>query len=137
MEKFNTFFEIFSGTWNAQICDALRPEPQDVVIIGKHGLSAFPNTDLEQQLKTYGIETLALAGFMANCCVESTMREACDKGFDVITLTDCVATTSMAGIQLMCFYVNCSFFVVVLDMTILDEMKKWYTPMFFRKKYLK
>ena len=34
---------------------------------------------------------------MANCCVESTMREACDKGFGVITLTDCVATTSMAG----------------------------------------
>ena len=85
------------GTWNAQICDALRPEPQDEVIIGKHGLSAFPNTDLEEKLKSHGIETLALAGFMANCCVESTMREACDKGFNVITLIDCVATTSMAG----------------------------------------
>ena len=66
-------------------------------VIGKHGLSAFLNTDLEQQLKAYGIETLALAGFMANCCVESTMRTACEKGFNVITLTDCVATTSMQG----------------------------------------
>ena len=76
------------------------------MIIGKHGLSAFPNTDLEQQLKIYGIETLALAGFMANCCVESTMREACDKGFNVITLTDCVATTSMAGIDIKHWYYN-------------------------------
>ena len=64
---------------------------------GKHGLSAFHGTDLEEQLKSHGIETLALAGFMANCCVESTMRTACEKGFNVITLTDCVATTSMAG----------------------------------------
>jgi len=85
------------GTWNAQICDPLTPQPQDVVVVGKHGPSAFPNTDLEQNLKKFGIETVALAGFMANCCVESTMREACDKGFGVITLTDCVATTSMAG----------------------------------------
>ena len=66
-------------------------------VIGKHGLSAFLNTDLELQLKAHGIETLALAGFMANCCVESTMRTACEKGFNVITLTDCVATTSMQG----------------------------------------
>ena len=64
---------------------------------GKHGLSAFLETDLEEQLKAHGIETLALAGFMANCCVESTMRTACEKGFNVITLTDCVATTSMEG----------------------------------------
>ena len=34
---------------------------------------------------------------MANCCVESTMREAFEKGFNVVTLTDCVATTSVAG----------------------------------------
>jgi nicotinamidase-related amidase len=34
---------------------------------------------------------------MANCCVESTMRDACEKGYNVVTLTDCVATTSHAG----------------------------------------
>ena len=47
--------------------------------------------------KAHNIETIALGGFMANCCVESTMREAFEKGFNVVTLTDCVATTSMAG----------------------------------------
>ena len=85
------------GTWNAQICEAMAPQPGDVEVVGKRGLSAFPNTNLEEQLKQHGVETIALAGFMANCCVESTMRDACEKGFNVVTLTDCVATTSAAG----------------------------------------
>ena len=87
------------GTWNAQICEAMQPVDGDVVVVGKRGLSAFPDTDLEAQLKAHGIETIALGGFMANCCVESTMREACEKGFNVITLTDCVATTTLRGYQ--------------------------------------
>lgn len=85
------------GTWNAAICDTMKPESGDVVVKGKKGLSAFPGTDLEAQLLEKGIETVALGGFMANCCVESTMREAYDKGFNVITLTDCVSTTSEEG----------------------------------------
>ena len=35
---------------------------------------------------------------MANCCVESTVRAACDLGFNVVTVIDCVATTSQANI---------------------------------------
>jgi nicotinamidase-related amidase len=86
------------GSWGAQICPAMGPVlPGDIVVTGKRGLSAFPGTDLEAQLKQHGIDTIALAGFMANCCVESTMREACEKGYNVVTLTDCVATTSFTG----------------------------------------
>ena len=43
------------------------------------------------------IETVCLAGFLTNCCVESTMRSAYEKGFNVVTLTDCTAATSAAG----------------------------------------
>merc|ERR1712193_1362 len=85
------------GTWNAEFCAAMKPEEQDVVVVGKKGLDAFPGTDLEAQLKAHGIETLVLAGFLSNCCVESTMRTAFEKGFNVVTLTDCTATTSMEG----------------------------------------
>jgi nicotinamidase-related amidase len=38
-----------------------------------------------------------LVGFLTNCCVESTMRTACEKGFNVVTVTDCCATTSLDG----------------------------------------
>merc|ERR1712139_284576 len=71
-----------------------KPESSDVVVFGKKGLDAFPETDLEAQLIANGIETIVLAGFLTNCCVESTMRTACEKGFNVMTLTDCTATTS-------------------------------------------
>ena len=47
----------------------MAPADSDVVVVGKRSLSAFPNTTLEQQLKAHGIESIALAGFMANCCV--------------------------------------------------------------------
>jgi nicotinamidase-related amidase len=90
--------ELFtSGTWNAEICDAMKPEDGDIVVSGKKGLDAFPGTDLEAQLKAHSIETILLAGFLTNCCVESTMRTACEKGFNVVTLTDCTATTSFEG----------------------------------------
>ncbi len=59
------------------------------MVKGKKGLDAFPGSDLEDQLKANGIETVAIGGFLTNCCVESTMRTAYEKGFNVITLTDC------------------------------------------------
>merc|ERR1712087_873653 len=88
-----------AGTWNVEICDKMKPHAKDVVISGKKGLDAFPGTNLEIKLKEHGIETIALAGFLSNCCVESTMRTACEMGFNVITLTDCTATTSAEGHQ--------------------------------------
>lgn len=85
------------GTWNADFCELMYPKEGDVVVQGKKGLDAFPGTDLEATLTSQGIETVALAGFLTNCCVESTMRTAYEKGFNVITLTDCCATTSAEG----------------------------------------
>jgi len=84
-------------TWNVEFCAEMAPKEGDVVVQGKKGLDAFPNTTLEAQLKAHGIETVVLCGFLTNCCVESTMRTACEKGYNVITVTDCCATTSAAG----------------------------------------
>jgi nicotinamidase-related amidase len=38
---------------------------------------------------------VALAGFLTNCCVESTMRSAYERGYEVLTLTDCLGATSI------------------------------------------
>merc|ERR1711988_1525182 len=83
--------------WNSAFCDAMQPADGDVVVKGKKGLDAFPDTDLEAQLVHHQIETVVLGGFLTNCCVESTMRTAYEKGFNVITLTDAMATTSTEG----------------------------------------
>lgn len=83
------------GTWGAAIVDQLTPAEDDIVIEGKRGLDCFASTNLDFILRSKGIETLAIGGFLTNCCVESTMRSAYEHGFDVVTLSDCVAATSV------------------------------------------
>jgi ureidoacrylate peracid hydrolase len=82
------------GTWGAEIVQDLTPAEQDIVVEGKRGLDAFASTNLDFILRSRGITTIALGGFLTNCCVESTMRTGYEKGFDVITLKDCTATLS-------------------------------------------
>lgn len=82
------------GTWGAKIVDELTPADGDIVIEGKRGLDTFASTNLDFILRSKGIDTLILCGFLTNCCVESTMRTGYEHGFRVITLTDCVAATS-------------------------------------------
>ena len=82
------------GSWGAAIVDALAPAEGDIVVEGKRGLDAFASTNLGFILRSKGIKTVVLGGFLTNCCVESTMRTAYEHGFEVITLTDCLAATS-------------------------------------------
>jgi ureidoacrylate peracid hydrolase len=82
------------GTWGAAIVDELAPAEGDIVIEGKRGLDTFASTNLDFILRSKGITTIALGGFLTNCCVESTMRTGYENGYQVITLSDCVAATS-------------------------------------------
>ena len=82
------------GEWGAEIVDSLAPQQGDVVVEGKRGLDTFATTNLDFILRARGIDTIALGGFLTNCCVESTMRTGYEKGYKVITLSDCVAATS-------------------------------------------
>lgn len=82
------------GTWGAEIVDVLKPQPEDIVVEGKRGLCGFASTNLDFILRSRGITTIALGGFLTNCCVESTMRTGYEKGYNVVTLKDCTATLS-------------------------------------------
>ena len=82
------------GSWGAAIVDVLKPQPGDIIIEGKRGLCGFASTNLDFILRSRGIETMALGGFLTNCCVESTMRTGYEKGYNVITLKDCTAAMS-------------------------------------------
>lgn len=97
------------GSWGADIVDVLKPQPGDILIEGKRGLDAFPSTNLDFILRSKGIKTVVLGGFLTNCCVESTMRSAYERGFDVITLQDCTAALSREA-QEMAFAHNFGMF---------------------------
>lgn len=82
------------GSWGAEFVEGMGPSKGDLVVEGKRGLCAFNSTNLDFILRGRGIQNVALGGFLTNCCVESSMRTAYEKGFNVFTLTDCVAATS-------------------------------------------
>jgi ureidoacrylate peracid hydrolase len=82
------------GSWGAKIVDSLAPGSADIIIEGKRGLDTFASTNLDFILRSRGIKTLVVAGFLTNCCVESTSRTGYEKGFSVIALSDCTATLS-------------------------------------------
>lgn len=81
-------------SWGVAIANAMTPVDGDIVVEGKRGLDCFASTNIDFILRQRGITTLAIAGFLTNCCVESTMRSAYERGFEVVTLTDCTATLS-------------------------------------------
>lgn len=64
----------------------------DEIIVTKRGISAFAGTDLPQLLHQRSIDTVVLMGLVTHFAVEGTARDACDRGFRVVTLTDCCAS---------------------------------------------
>jgi biuret amidohydrolase len=61
-------------------------------VIDKPGKGAFYQTDLELMLKNRGIDTLLVCGVTTEVCVNTTVREANDRGFRCIVLADCCAS---------------------------------------------
>jgi nicotinamidase-related amidase len=111
------------GSWGAEIVDSLTPQPGDIVIEGKRGLDTFASTNLDFILRSLGIKTLVVAGFLTNCCVESTARTGYERGFSVIALSDCAATLSEEE-QHFTFEKNLPMFARILTHTeFLSETK--------------
>jgi nicotinamidase-related amidase len=61
-------------------------------VIDKPGKGAFYQTDLDLMLRNRGIETLLVGGVTTEVCVNTTVREANDRGFRCIVLADCCAS---------------------------------------------
>ncbi|HGM5554511.1 TPA: cysteine hydrolase family protein [Pseudomonas putida] len=72
----------------------MQPRPQDVVL-QKSTVSVFASTDLDQQLKKAGIQTLIISGLMTHACVAGAARDAAPLGYSVIVASDASATRAI------------------------------------------
>ena len=82
---------LIRGEYGHDIIDELAPAPGETVL-DKPGKGAFYGTDLQQILQERGITTLVVTGVTTEVCVHTTVREANDRGYDVLVLSDCVGS---------------------------------------------
>lgn len=78
---------LVAGEPGADIIPELAPRP-DEAVIDKPGKGAFCRTDFETLLQNRGLQYLVFAGVTTEVCVQTTMREANDRGFDCLFATD-------------------------------------------------
>ncbi|HLH74745.1 MAG TPA: cysteine hydrolase [Chloroflexota bacterium] len=79
------------GEYGHDIIDDLKPAPGEPVI-DKPGKGAFFATDLDAILHNRGITRLIVTGVTTEVCVNTTVREANDRGYECLVLEDCVAS---------------------------------------------
>lgn len=79
------------GEVGHDIIDELKPIAGEPVI-DKPGKGSFHATDLQSILMNHGIKSLIVTGVTTEVCVHTTVREANDRGYECLVLSDCVAS---------------------------------------------
>ena len=79
------------GTWDAQTIDEIKPTEEDHIILKRRD-SAFQDTELRVWLQSIRVNTLIFCGIDTSICVESSLRDAFNLGYDIIVVSDATAS---------------------------------------------
>ena len=89
------------GSKEAEILEELKPVG-DEIVLNKLSTSAFTSTPIDQVLRYMGIKKLLVSGVNTNYCIETFIRDAYDRGYEVVLLENCCATVEEKFHQLAC-----------------------------------
>jgi ureidoacrylate peracid hydrolase len=82
------------GTWDAKILDAIKPTNKDHIVIKRRD-SAFQDTETEVWLNSLKVNTLIFCGIDTSICVETSLRDGFNRGYDVILISDATASSNI------------------------------------------
>lgn len=82
------------GSWDAEIVDELKPSTDDHVVIKRRD-SVFQDTEFEVWLQSLGIDALIFSGIDTSICVESSLRDAFNHGYDIVMISDATASNNI------------------------------------------
>ena len=91
MRAFLSTFNNHQGSREHDILDALAPQPGEA-ILNKTTQGAFASSPIESVLRSKDIRQLVMVGVSTNNCVETTAREASDRGFQTVMVSDATGT---------------------------------------------
>lgn len=80
------------GTWDAEIIDELKPGKGDHIVVKRRD-SAFQDTELDLWLRSIYADTIIFTGVDTVICVETTLTDAFNIGYDVILVEDATASS--------------------------------------------
>jgi ureidoacrylate peracid hydrolase len=81
------------GTWDADIVDEIKPLSDDYIVVKRRD-SAFHDTEIEVWLRSLGVDTIIFSGIDTSICVETSLRDAFNIGYDIVLISDATASSN-------------------------------------------
>jgi len=81
------------GSWDGKVIAAIAPD-KDEIVLPKTSSSVFISTNIDYVLRNLGVRSLVISGVLTDQCIDSAVRDACDLGYLVTTVTDACTTHS-------------------------------------------
>ena len=122
-ERIETLPLCIRGTWDSDFVDALQPEDDDLVV-QKRRDSIFQDTEIELWLRSLKVDTIIFTGIDTSICVESSLRDAFNKGWDVILLSDATASLNKNFYRTTITETKDNFGLVMKSLELFDNLKK-------------
>jgi ureidoacrylate peracid hydrolase len=126
-----------SGSWDAAFVDEIADLADDpTFVVVKHRFGAFYQTRLEALLDMLGVQSLFIVGMTANACVETTLREAYLRDYDVVAVTDAIAAVRPEWIETAQSVWGQYFGVLATSNEVVDWLDKARRPKALRVHHL-
>jgi ureidoacrylate peracid hydrolase len=106
-------------TWDAEIVDEIKPSEGDHVVIKRRD-SAFHDTEIGVWLRSLKIDTLIFCGIDTSICVETSLRDAFNIGYDVVLISDATASNNKKHYESTLENVK-GYYGIVMDMKELGQ----------------